>query len=265
MKESHLEVRNISHSYSNNGNRLPVLEEVNFSVEEGHLGCLIGPSGCGKSTLFNIMAGLELPDRGEIILQGTPITGSRGHIAYMPQSDLLFPWRTLLQNAVLGAEVTGQSKAETKRKARQLLPLFGLEGFGDARPHELSGGMRQRAALLRTVLLDRDILALDEPFGALDALTRSKMQKWLLSVWEELETTIIFVTHDMEESLILGDRVFVMSDRPGTIIETVPVELKRPRDKTGRKFILLKQELLEALSLNGEMEISQSGLDVTNH
>ena len=168
----------------------------------------------------------------------------------MPQRDLLLPWRSLLDNATLGAEVGGGDRAAARVRAQSLLPSFGLDGFGDALPHTLSGGMRQRAALLRTVLLDREILLLDEPFGALDALTRAALQEWLLDVWVRLKAAVLFVTHDVEEALWLSDRVYVMSRRPGSIQLDLAVDLPRPRTRDMRGtagFAALKQRLLDAL------------------
>ncbi|MFP4588356.1 MAG: ABC transporter ATP-binding protein [Candidatus Bipolaricaulota bacterium] len=243
----YLRVRKLAHHFGEDGDRLPVLRKIELSVKRGRFVSLIGPSGCGKSTFFDLLAGLISPTSGHILLEGREITGQRGHIAYMPQRDLLFPWRTMLENVVLGAEVEGRSITEAKRRARELLPLFGLEGFENARPGELSGGMRQRAALLRTVLIGKDLMALDEPFGSLDALTRGRMQEWLIDVWRELQPTILFVTHDIEEALLLSDRVHVMSVRPGTIIDEVEVSKSRPRSRADPELVELKNQLVENL------------------
>lgn len=242
-----LKVREISFSYQQNNRKLPVLENINIEVIQGEFVCIIGPSGCGKSTLFNLLTGLSLPDQGEILLSDRDISGQRGQIAYMPQKDLLFPWRSVIENVILGAEISGRSVEESKREAEELLPLFGLEGFADSYPAELSGGMRQRAALLRTVLIHKDIMALDEPFGALDAITRKEMQNWLLEVWRELNKTILFITHDIEESLLLADKIYVLSERPGQIVEEIQVSLPRPRQEIDSKFVELKGELLRIL------------------
>jgi len=248
MKEALLEIDNIYYDYREDEEVYPVLADINLSVEEGEFICIIGPSGCGKTTLFNILVGLDKPDQGEIILKGEDITCTKGHIAYMPQKDLLFPWRTIIENLLLGVEISKGDLKAARKEAEDLIPLFGLEGFADSYPDQLSGGMRQRAALLRTVLTHHDILALDEPFGALDALTRSKMQEWILSIQAELNKTILFVTHDIEEAITLADRVIVLNGRPSKITKELTVELPYPRQKTDQKFIEYKEELLERLS-----------------
>lgn len=248
MKEVLLEIRDIKYDYREDDEVFPVLTDIDLSILEGEFVCIIGPSGCGKTTLFNILVGLEKPDQGKIILDDEDITCTRGHIAYMPQKDLLFPWRTIIENLLLGVEINKGDLKAARKEAEDLIPLFGLEGFADSYPDQLSGGMRQRAALLRTVLTHHSILALDEPFGALDALTRSKMQKWILSIQEKLNKTILFVTHDIEEAITLADRVIVLNGRPSTITKELKVELPYPRQKTDNKFIEYKEVLLERLS-----------------
>jgi ABC-type nitrate/sulfonate/bicarbonate transport system ATPase subunit len=205
------------------------LRDVSLTVAQGEFVALIGPSGCGKSTLLNAVAGLVEPDAGVIRLAGEPAPQRLGRVAYMPQHDALLPWRTVLENATLSAEVSGQDRAAARERARELLPRFGLDGFGEHYPAALSGGMRQRAAFLRTVLAEHEVMLLDEPFGALDALTRRTMQEWLLDLWNDLGRTILMVTHDVEEALLLADRVAVMTARPGTLKALEPVELARPR------------------------------------
>ena len=245
-----LRLSGVSKTYaSNGGHSLRALREVSMEVGRGEFVSLVGPSGCGKSTLLGLIAGLEAPTDGAIEI-AAETDGSPGRVAYMPQRDLLLPWRSLLDNATLGAEVGGGDRAAARKRAQSLLPSFGLEGFADALPHTLSGGMRQRAALLRTVLLEREILLLDEPFGALDALTRAALQEWLLDVWERLKAAVLFVTHDVEEALWLSDRVYVMSRRPGSIQLDLAVDLPRPRTRDMRGtagFAALKQRLLDAL------------------
>lgn len=229
---------------------LPTLEQIDMQIHEGEFASIVGPSGCGKSTLLNIICGLEPADRGRVVLDGQDVTGQTGLFSYMPQRDLLLPWRTVMGNVLLGPEVAGEDLRAARREASDLLPLFGLAGFSRNYPTTLSGGMRQRAALLRTFLFRRDVLLLDEPFGALDALTRSEMQTWLLEVWQRLGQTILFVTHDVEEAVFLSDRVYVLSARPAHVALELSIALSRPRQRdmvTGPAFIALKRRLLEAL------------------
>ena len=224
-----IEVQHVTKSFSDRGQRLLALEDVSFAVGQKEFVTLIGPSGSGKSTLFNLIVGLQQPDHGTIALNGAVTQDRTGKVGYMPQRDLLLPWRSVLDNVLVAQEVQGVPREAARQRARRLLPSFGLEGFAHAYPSTLSGGMRQRAALLRTVLTDRDLLLLDEPFGALDALTRRELQDWLLGLWEQLSITVLFITHDVEEALYLGDRVLVFSPRPGRILETLQVSLPRPR------------------------------------
>ena len=222
------------------------LGEVSLELRQGEFVSLVGPSGCGKTTLLKILAGL--------VPAQTPLDGAQtallGKVGYMPQNDQLMPWRTTLDNVTLGLELAGTGREAARARARRELELFGLTGFERHWPRALSGGMRQRAALLRTFLAGRDVLLLDEPFGALDALTREAMREWLLSVWEADRKTILLVTHDVEEALFLSDRVHVMSGRPGRITTTLEVPLARPRALalTGEpEFAALKEQLLAPL------------------
>jgi ABC-type nitrate/sulfonate/bicarbonate transport system ATPase subunit len=230
------------------------LAGLDLEVAEGEFVSVIGPSGCGKSTLFNILAGLEEPSAGALELDGArcSASGLLGRVGYMPQRDLLMPWRTILDNTILGLEVAGAGRAEARRQALELFPDFGLAGFDRRRPGELSGGMRQRAALLRTFLAGREVILLDEPFGALDSLTRAGMQQWLLQVWEEYRKTILLITHDVDEALFLSDRVYVLSPRPGRVVLSLEVDLPRPRAYeliTSEPFVERKQLLLERLGM----------------
>ena len=229
---------------------MPVLAGVDLSVGAGEFVSIIGPSGCGKSTLLNIIAGLEEPDAGVVEFGGDPSNHRLGHIGYMQQKDLLLPWRTVLDNATLGLELRGMSRRQARRKALDLSQEFGLKGFENQYPFALSGGMRQRAAFLRTMLLDQGLLLLDEPFGALDALTRVQMQEWLLDLWDSLGRTIILITHDVDEAILLSDRIYVLTARPGRVKMVVDVDLPRPRDYqsiTEDAFTNLKAELLARL------------------
>lgn len=225
-----------------------VLDDIGFEVAAGEFVSVIGPSGSGKSTLFGLIAGLDTPDVGTVTVAGAP--AAPGRAALMPQKDLLFPWRTVLDNCTLGLEVQGIPRKQAREQARQLFPAFGLAGFEDARPEQLSGGMRQRAALARTVVQRRDVLLLDEPFGALDSLTRTDMQLWLQDVWMRDRWTVLMITHDVREAVLLSDRVLVLSPRPATIRHEVRVPLPRPRSLqtlTDPEFVELERELVAVL------------------
>jgi ABC-type nitrate/sulfonate/bicarbonate transport system ATPase subunit len=246
-----LVLENVSKTFeSARGERVVALAPVSLSIPGGRFLTILGPSGCGKSTIFNIIAGLEMPSSGSVTLDGTPILGMSGVVSYMLQKDLLLPWRSVIDNVILGMEIDRVPHAEAKRRALPLLERYGLGGFENRYPSELSGGMRQRAALLRTMLCDRDVILLDEPFAALDAQTRADMQEWLLDVWDDFKKTVIFVTHDVDEGIYLSDEIVVMSARPGRIIEHVPIELTRPRKRsiiTSRPFAEYKEHLLSLL------------------
>jgi ABC-type nitrate/sulfonate/bicarbonate transport system ATPase subunit len=223
------------------------LDHVTLAVPQGCFVSLIGPSGCGKSTVFNIIAGLLQPCDGRILIDGIDATGTIGRVGYMLQKDLLLPWRTLIDNIILGMEIQGVKLADARARALPLLRRYGLAGFEHAYPQTLSGGMRQRAALLRTLLFDTDVILLDEPFGALDAQTKLRMQEWLLQLWSDFHKTVVFVTHDVEEAIFLSDDVHVMGTRPGRIIETIAVDLARPRLRSSAEFIGLKERCLGLL------------------
>ncbi|MGK2886098.1 MAG: ABC transporter ATP-binding protein [Rhodococcus sp. (in: high G+C Gram-positive bacteria)] len=218
-----------------------VLGDVTFDVDPGQFVSIIGPSGSGKSTIFNMLAGLDTPDSGAV---------QAPRSAYMPQKDLLFPWRTVLENTALGLEVQGVPKREARAKAQELFPVFGLDGYEEARPAQLSGGMRQRAAMLRTVVQGHDLLLLDEPFGALDSLTRTGMQTWLQSMWLEYGWTVLMITHDIREAVYLSDRVIVLSNKPARIRCQIDVPLPRPRNLevvTTPAFAAVEAELMGVL------------------
>lgn len=248
--DTRLELRGVSKSFDGQSGNVDALERIDVTVMDGEFVSIVGPSGCGKSTLLNIVAGLEQPSTGEILLNGHSATRRLGRTAYMHQKDLLLPWRTVLDNAVLGLEIAGVQRRTARERARALVDRFGLGGFEDRYPALLSGGMRQRAAFLRTVLTERPLMLLDEPFGALDAFTRADMQEWLLGLWEELGRTIVFVTHDVDEAVLLSDRVLVMSPRPGRIVGDYSIDLPRPRHYqvvTDDNFVGFKTNLLADL------------------
>lgn len=247
-----LQVQQLYKHYEQKQGKLDVLQDINLSLKKGEFVSIIGPSGCGKSTLLNIIAGLEHPSSGRVLFEGENIIGQTGHVALMPQNDVLFPWRTILQNVILPLELKGISKNEAKEKALNLFPLFGLKGFEHHYPFMLSGGMRQRANFLRTFLSQKSLLLLDEPFAKLDALTRAEMQTWLVSICEEEHLTVLLITHDIDEAILLSDRIYVMSSRPGRIINEVKVNIPRPRKTeqfASSEWLTLKQILIDQLHI----------------
>jgi ABC-type nitrate/sulfonate/bicarbonate transport system ATPase subunit len=250
VAEPLLSVAGLSKTYAG---RRPVeaLREVSLQVDDGEFVSIVGPSGCGKSTLFNLIAGIEAPSSGRMVVQGeTAPDARRLRTGYMFQKDLLFPWRNVLDNAALGLEVGGAtSKDEARRKARALMSRFGLEGFESSRPSELSGGMRQRVALLRTLLLQRPLLLLDEPFASLDALTRRELQLWLRETWSAGSRAALLVTHDVREAVFLSDRVYVMSPRPGHIVGEVVVDRPAKREPDAVELARYEEQVLAALHL----------------
>jgi ABC-type nitrate/sulfonate/bicarbonate transport system ATPase subunit len=232
------------------GEPVVALAGADLTVAPGEFVSIVGPSGCGKSTLFNIVAGLTRPTHGRVLLDGEEPDTLLGRVGYMPQKDLLMPWRSVLDNVTLGLEMGGVSRKEARARAQEELGRFGLKGFERRWPSNLSGGMRQRAALLRTFLAGRELMLLDEPFGALDALTRQTMQEWLLDVWQADRKTILFITHDVEEAVYLSDRVYVMTGRPGSVQMCLEIGLPRPRSFAlhgSPEFVALKQRLLTPL------------------
>lgn len=199
-----------------------VLKDLNLTVQEGEFVSILGPSGCGKSTLLNILAGMLLPDRGQVSVDGQRIEGLSSHFSYMPQQDLLLPWATIMDNVCLYGKIH-HKKEEAKKNARKNMEKFGLAGYEDRYPQELSGGMRQRAAFLRTALCRADIMLLDEPFGALDVITRGDMQDWLLGMRGELGRTTVLVTHDIDEAIYLSDRILLLSGRPAAFQQEIVI------------------------------------------
>jgi len=257
MSAHHLVVSGIDKRFVEDGRTVEVLRDIAIEARAGEFVSVIGPSGCGKSTLFNIIAGLEDADAGEVRVDGALANGHVEAFAYMPQQDLLFPWRRILDNTTLGLEIAGVPREEARRRAGALFPRFGLEGFERAYPHTLSGGMRQRAALLRTVVQGRPILLLDEPLGALDALTRMEMQEWLARMSTEFGWTVLLVTHDVREAVLLSDRVVVLTPRPASVAATVEVPLPRPRrldDFSAPAFVAIEAEVMQALRAGRAME-----------
>jgi len=260
-----LEMVNVWKRFGEAQARTVAVSGVNLRIAKSEFVTLVGPSGCGKSTLFNMIAGLLPPDDdGSLLFGGAPQRDGQllGKVSFMPQRDLLFPWRTVLDNAILALEVEGTPRKEARERARAMLPEFGLAGFANHYPHQLSGGMRQRVALMRTFLFERDLMLLDEPFGALDALTRTRMQHWLLDLWARHRRTVLFITHDIDEAILLGDKVLVMTARPGTVKSETVIDLPRPRDPSvvlTPEFIGLKQRLLAEIEEESQKTFAQEG------
>ncbi|MDO9414117.1 MAG: ABC transporter ATP-binding protein [Pseudolabrys sp.] len=228
------------------------LEDVSLTINEGEFVALLGPSGCGKSTLLNVLAGFEKVSSGKLLFDGTPISKPGPDRGVVFQEAALFPWLTVWQNVIFGPQVQGIARADYESRARQLLDLVGLSSFADALPVQLSGGMRQRVGIARVLVMNPRALLMDEPFGALDAQTRLSMQQLLLDVWQKLNTTVLFVTHDIDEAILLSDRICVMSARPGRIIKTIPIELARPRSiasLTSPEFVAYKAEIMSDIRI----------------
>ena len=231
-----LELNGISMLYSRRGQRFEALRNISFEVEAGEFISIVGASGCGKTTLLRIVDGLTMPTRGEVRVDGGAVTKPGPDRGFVFQQDALFPWRTVLDNVVFGLEVQGKSKRESRERADGLIRLVGLEGFEQHFPHELSGGMRQRANLARALTIDPDILLMDEPFAALDAQTREIMQSELLRIWRSNRKTVMFVTHQIDEAVYLADRVVVMTSRPGQVKAVLEVDIPRPRELSVKRM-----------------------------
>lgn len=241
-----LEIRDINKAFEDTS----VLEGVSLALKAKEFVSILGPSGSGKSTIFNIVSGLLKPDSGEVLIEGEAYTGRTGRVSYMYQKDLLLPWRKVIDNVILPLIVRGIKKKRAREMVEPYFKVFGLEGFEYKYPFHLSGGMKQRAALLRTYMFSKDIMLLDEPFGGLDAITKNKMHFWLLEVLEQLEASVLFITHDIEEAIFLSDRIYILSERPAIIKKEIAITLKRPREKSilvSKEFTDLKAEILSLL------------------
>ena len=241
-----LEVCAVSKSFDGK----PVLEDVSVTLNAGELVCLLGVSGAGKTTLFNIISGLVKPDEGSVLLDGEDITGNPGKISYMLQKDLLLPYRTIEDNVALPLLIKGEKKRQAREQVKPYFAEFGLEGTEKKYPHQLSGGMRQRAALLRTYLFSKDVALLDEPFSALDTLTKGAMHDWYLEVMEQIRMSTLFITHDIDEAILLSDRIYLLGGRPGRITDEIVIREPKPRRKDfnlTEEFLAYKREILEKL------------------
>lgn len=246
-----VEVRGLTHRFGS----IDALDNVTLEIPAGSFVSIVGPSGCGKSTLLKVLAGLLVPTAGTATIGGVNAVGNPGLVGYMPQRDLLLPWKKAIDNACLGADLAGHDRRTSRANAHALFERFGLVGFEQAWPSQLSGGMRQRLALLRTYLTDARVLLLDEPFGALDAITRRDLQQWMQGLWVEASAgrSALFITHDVDEALYLADTVHVMSARPGNLTDTVTIDAPRPRHPalvTTPEFVTRKARLLNVLDAN---------------
>ncbi len=245
MERAILTVNHISYHYP--GSRDLILSDVSFTVRKGEFVSLIGASGSGKSTIFRLLSGLADPDEGSISIEGAEHGSRLGSVALMPQKDLLLPWRTVLENVLLPVEISGKDRGLKKEQAREWLERFGLKDYVHRYPSQLSGGMRQRVAFLRTMMTGAELLLLDEPFGALDTLTRQEMQTWLLTIWEEFRKTVVFITHDIEEAVLLSDKVLVLSANKrnsGSITEEICREITIPMERPRRHELVFEPEFI---------------------
>lgn len=243
-----LKFDNISFKYESDDYEM--IRNLSFSVNDGEFISIIGASGCGKSTIFRLINGLEKPDNGKIFIDERPIEQQKNYSSYMPQRDLLFPWRTIEKNICIPMEIQNKNKKEMHKKATAMLDEVGLLSYKNKYPRDLSGGMRQRASFARTLLAGAGLLLLDEPFSALDSLTRIGLQEWLLQEWEKHKKTILFVTHDVEEAIFLSQKIFVITDRPITHFEEYIIPLDYPRNRADLKredIVLLREELIKKL------------------
>src|SRR5579864_3060237 len=242
---------NVSKTFSGQKDVL-ALDDVSMSISEGEFVALLGPSGCGKSTLLNLLAGFETATQGTLLFDGRPVSRPGPDRGVVFQEAALFPWLNVWDNVIFGPQVQGIARSEYEPQARKLLKLVGLEAFAEALPAQLSGGMRQRVGIARALVMSPKALLMDEPFGALDAQTRLSMQQLLLDVWQTLGTTVLFVTHDIDEAILLSDRICVMSARPGRIIRTIPVTLARPRSiasLTSAEFVAYKAAIMSDMKV----------------
>ncbi|MGB2843189.1 MAG: ABC transporter ATP-binding protein [Halobacteriota archaeon] len=247
-----LELRNVIKTFNSEEGKIKALEDINLNVKPNEFLCIIGPSGCGKTTLLRLIAGLDHPNSGEIILDGKEVKEPSPDRGMVFQEFSLFPWRTVIKNVTFGLETQRIDKEEQYRIANEYLELVGLKGFENCYPYELSGGMKQRVAIARALAMDPSILLMDEPFGSVDAQTRNILQEELLEIWKRTKKTVLFVTHSVDEAVYLGDRVAVMSARPGRIIECMDIDIARPRKRTSVEANEIREMLLIRLGLESQ-------------
>ncbi len=238
-----LRARKLSKSFLLHGQPQLILRDVDFEMRAQSFVCVVGSSGCGKSTFLELLAGITRPDSGEVFFRDEEITGKSGRLGYMPQDDLLFPWLNVAENALIPVRIKGGDIKAAQARIKQLLPVFGLAEHADHLPYQLSGGLRQRVAFLRTCMMDTELLLLDEPFANLDAITRLQLQNWLGVIAKKLKLSIILVTHDINEAMKLGDEIRVMKSQPGQFVATL--KLEREKDLTEGEALRLRREILD--------------------
>ena len=260
---AHVSVQNVSKRFGDDANAIAALQDIHLEIARGEFVCLLGPSGCGKSTLLNMIAGFIAPTAGSVRVDGVKVTAPGPDRGMVFQEYALFPWMTVEQNVAFGLTIKGMTRADIAARVGELLKLLKLGEFRARFPKDLSGGMRQRVAIARVLALDSPILLMDEPFGALDALTRRTLQDELLRLWSELRRTVVFVTHSIEEAIYLADRVVVMTYRPGTVKRDQPIALTRPRDPAANDFNALKRELAGLVMAEQERHIESERRGVT--
>lgn len=228
-----------------------VLEDINLTIDSGEFICIVGPSGCGKSTLLEIVAGLLPPSRGQVLLDGLPVKGPHPEVGVVFQDSSLYPWRTVLENVELGPEIRGMDKRTRRELAQEYVQMVNLKGFEYSYPHQLSGGMRQRVGIARALINNPEVLLMDEPFGAVDYLTRLQLQDELVGIWEREKKTIIFVTHDISEAVFLADRVVALTPRPSKIKRIIDIPLKRPRDRSDSAILEMEEKIYRVINHEG--------------
>lgn len=247
MKPPKLVIDHISKRFTSNGGSIWAIKDVSFTVKAGEFLCLVGPSGCGKTTLLRIIAALETPTAGRVQLDGIHDESRRDHIGFVFQGFTLFPWRTILNNVGFGLEVKGMPRADRLKRAEELLNLVGLRDFAQYYPNQLSGGMQKLAAIARALAIDPEVLLCDEPFVNIDAQSRNLMQEELLRIWDATQCTVLFVTHNVDEAVFLGDRVLVLTARPARVKQRYDVSVKRPRSRTDATLTQTRQAILDDL------------------
>ncbi len=263
-------LKRVHKSFTHKGQRVQVLHDVNFSIEEGEFICVIGPSGCGKSTLISLIAGLEFPDTGQVFIDSKVVEDPSRDRLVVFQESALFPWLTVLENVEFGLKIAGVSQQERRQRALEAIKMVHLSRFVNAHPHQLSGGMRQRAAIARALVMDPKILLMDEPFAALDAQTRQMLQEELQEIWQKTKKTVLFVTHNVREATFLSDRVFEITARPGTIKNEYPIHISRPRREQDPALLTVQTKIMGSLKdeiekvvkeqLDTDYQVSKTGV-----